>query len=584
VRKPLAVALIALAAATAGLTQATWAAPSGVCGLSDVRPLWFDYAEGSVSFRNDVFGRPGIIAATSGTQNAADLRAGGAQTVYWWMKLNRLAGTPSAPTDPATVDAAADDVFDKAVATTECTTPLIVLNELNSAASTTPWTPTNAQYRANVLEVLQRLASRGALPILLLSARPYTGGDALTWWQRASAVAYLVREAYFPAPPVMRAGVVVGSRTMRRSFRDAVSPLTAIGIPPERLGIVVGFQSGPGKGGREGLQPTATWLRFVKLQTLAAKQAAGELKLGTVVSWGWGTFDQAGADVDKPKAACVYLWARDEGLCDGPDEAGGGFNASRTEGQLALPSGARCALDGKTVRNDEVASLAAVTRDQDVALSALFGRVVESAGHPVPPERVLEIERSIVAVRFGGSRSSYLAALRVKHASVAIARGVIADEIRRQEIAKRLRVATSTSAQVALYHDLYGALPVRQIRADPAPSWLGGRRRGFALVPPGPNVLLSLPNDVSARVITWEGPVVVTALEDALPLAVVSVSSSASAVRAALTAQARVQAYQAWTTRAQGNALNRVRCLGDVLPAAATVDLASYLPFLALDR
>jgi hypothetical protein len=580
----LAVVLIALAAATAGLTQATPAARSGPCGLPDVRPLWIDYAEGSVSFRNDVFGRPGVIAATSGTQNAADLRARGAQTIYWWMKLNRLAGTPAAPTDPATIEAAANDVFDKAVAATGCAAPVIVLNELNSGGSTTPWTATNAQYRANVLDVLRRLAGRGALPVLLLSARPYTGGDALDWWLRASEVAYLVREAYFPAPPVMRAGVVVGSRTMRRSFREAVAPLTAIGIRPERLGLVVGFQSGPGKGGREGLQPTATWLRFVKLQTLAAKQAAAELELGTVVSWGWGTFDQAGADADKPKAACVYLWARDEGLCDGPGAAGAGFNASRAEGQLGLPAGDRCTLDGKSVKKGEVAALAAVTRDPEVALSALFARVVESAGNSVSLERVLDIERSIIGVRFGGSRSNYLAALRRKHASVAIARGVIADEIRRQGISKRLRVAAPTSAQIGLYHALYGTLPVRQVRAEPAPSWLGGRRRGFALVPPGPNILLSLPSDVSVRVVTGEGPIVVTALEDALPLAVVPVAASGSAVRAALLAQARVQAFQAWTTRVQGNALNRVRCLGDVLPAAATVDLASYLPFLALDR
>ena len=104
--RKLAAVLIALAAAITGLTQATSAAPSGPCGLPDVRPLWVDYAEGSVSFRNEVFGRPGVVAATSGTQNAADLRAGGAQTVYWWMKLNRLAGTPSAPTDPAAIESA----------------------------------------------------------------------------------------------------------------------------------------------------------------------------------------------------------------------------------------------------------------------------------------------------------------------------------------------------------------------------------------------------------------------------------------------------------------------------------------------
>ena len=95
--RKLAVVLIAVAACVIGATQSSPAARTAQCGLPDTKPLWLDYAEGSVSFRNDVFARPGVIAATSGVQNATDLRAGGAQTVYWWMKLNRLAGTPSAP-------------------------------------------------------------------------------------------------------------------------------------------------------------------------------------------------------------------------------------------------------------------------------------------------------------------------------------------------------------------------------------------------------------------------------------------------------------------------------------------------------
>ena len=40
---------------------------SGACGLPDAKPLWIDYAEGSVGFRDAVFGKPGIVAATSGT-------------------------------------------------------------------------------------------------------------------------------------------------------------------------------------------------------------------------------------------------------------------------------------------------------------------------------------------------------------------------------------------------------------------------------------------------------------------------------------------------------------------------------------
>lgn len=579
----LAVVALAIAAAIAGSTQSSPAALSAQCGLPDTHPLWLDYAEGSVSFRNDVFGRPGVIAATSGVQNASDLRAGGAQTVYWWMKLNKLAGTPSAPLDPAAIPDAVSDVVGKAIAATGCETPLIVLNELNSAGTTTPWTSTNAQYRADVLDVLRQMSARGVLPVLLISARPYAGGDALAWWQQASQVAMLVREVYFPAPPVMREGAIVGSRTMRQRFRDGVAPLTAIGISPARLGVVVGFQSGPGKGGREGLKPTSTWLRLVKLETLAAKQVSGELGLGTVVSWGWGTFDQAGADADKPKAACVYLWARDQHLCNGPVAAGPGFKASVDEGQIALSADERCVVDGLVVKTADVAALARVTGDTQVGLSALFARTLESAGHPVSSDRVLALEQSIVDVRFGGRRSAYGAALQARHASLTIARAVIADQLRRRAIVRGLHIDAPTSAEVALYYSLYGMLPVRQVKANRAPTWLAGRRRGFALVPPGPSALLTLPSDVSTTLVTGDGSVRVTPLDESQPLGVVPASLVAPAVRAALVAQARVRAYEAWRSRAQGNALSRIRCVRDDLPAAAAVDLASYLPFLALD-
>jgi hypothetical protein len=578
----IAAILVALAAAV-GLSQSAPAAPGGLCGLPDVRPLWIEYAEGSVSFRNDVFGKPGVVAATSGTANAEELRARGAQTVYWWMKVNRLAGTPSAPTDPATIPAGVTEVVDKAIAATGCETPVIVLNELNSAGSTTPWTPTNERYRANVLELLRGIAARGAHPLLLISARPYTGGDALGWWQQAGQLADIVREVYFPAPPIMRTGAVLASRTMRQKFRQGLGPLLAAGIPKERLGLVIGFHSGPGKGGREGLQPTAAWLRFAKLQTLAAKQVAGELGIGSVVTWGWGTFDEAGADADKPKAACVYLWARDSSLCDGPAAAGPGFNRSLDEGQISLAPATRCSLDGRTISKLEVKTLSSLTGDTQVALSALFARLVEGPGHPVATSRVLALEETIVAVRFRGSRTAYLAALTARRASLPVARAIIADQLRRQDIAKRRRVQPPTPGEISLYHALYGSLPVRQVRADDAASWLGGRRRGFTLVPPGPLQLLTLPTDLSASLVTTNGPVEVTALDEVLPLGAVPLGLARPAVRAALTAQARLQAVETWSVGAQSRALSRILCVGDVLPASATVDLAAYLPFLALD-
>ena len=248
----------------------------------------------------------------------AQLRQAGAQTVYWHMKLGALVGTTTAPADPATITASVDKLFANAVASSGCETPYIALNELNGASTTTPWTATNSRYRQNILDVLRALQAKGARPFLLVSSFPYTGGDAAGWWREAAQVADIVPEVYFNAPAVMRQGVILGSRRMRTTLRNAIAAYTAIGIPVSKLGVVLGFQSGPGAGGREGLQPSEQWFRFTKLYTLAAKRIAAEFGIATVWSWGWGTFNTAGADPDKQAAACVFLWTRDASLCDGP--------------------------------------------------------------------------------------------------------------------------------------------------------------------------------------------------------------------------------------------------------------------------
>ena len=97
-------------------------ARAAACGLPDTKPVWIDYAEGAVGFRNAVFAKPGIVAATSGGPVPAALRNGGAQTVYWHMKLGALVGTTTAPADPATITAAAQKLFDTAAASSGCPT------------------------------------------------------------------------------------------------------------------------------------------------------------------------------------------------------------------------------------------------------------------------------------------------------------------------------------------------------------------------------------------------------------------------------------------------------------------------------
>ena len=108
------------------------------------------------------------------------------------MKLGAIVGTTTAPADPATIVPAAQKLFDQAVASTTCSTPLIALNELNGASTTTPWTTTNSQYRNNVLELMRQLSSRGARPFLLVNSAPYTGGEAADWWRQAAQAGDLV--------------------------------------------------------------------------------------------------------------------------------------------------------------------------------------------------------------------------------------------------------------------------------------------------------------------------------------------------------------------------------------------------------
>jgi hypothetical protein len=254
--------------------------------LPESKPLWIDYSEGSVGFRDAVFARPGIVAATSGVAVPQTLRNGGARTVYWHMKLGALVGTTTAPADPATISAAAEKLFDAAATSSGCSTPLIALDELNGASTTTPWTTTNARYRQNVLDLLRALQSRGARPFLLVNPLPYTGGDAVDWWRQVAQVADIVPEVYFNAPAVMQQGVILGSR---------------------RMGQPHACTSGP-----------------------AIRRCA-----------------------------------------TGPGAAGPDFGASRTEGQIALPPGIQCSLDGRLLRQTDLSRMTAVTHDRDVAFRSV---------------------------------------------------------------------------------------------------------------------------------------------------------------------------------------------------------------------
>jgi hypothetical protein len=443
------------------------AGPAGAaqCDLPDAKPLWVDFADGSVPFWSSVFAKPGVVAAASNLIVPPQLRAAGAKTVAFDLNFKKRVGSPSAPADADKIVPAADKLFDAAAQWSACDKPLIALNELFGASVPVPWTPTTTAYRANVLAFVGELAARGARPFLLVSSTPFTGGEASDWWRQLAQSSDIVLEVYFNGPSVWKQGPTLGNRRLRTTIRQRIETLVAIGVPVSRIGVMLQLGSTPGAGGRERLQPAQAWYEVVKWEALSARQVANELGIASIWSWGWGTWNAAGNDPDKQNAACVWLWTRDPSLCNGPAAAGPGWNASTTEGQGDLPKGLVCTLGAATLKAAAVAALAKVTGDRDVAVTLLVKRLAESEAAQVEWKDVLAAERTLVRDRYDGSRAAYRAELARAHANVTIARGAIADQLRRDAISRSLPVRAPSPRQIQAYADAAPALELPAVRA-----------------------------------------------------------------------------------------------------------------------
>jgi hypothetical protein len=554
------------------------------CTLPGSMPYWFDYADGAVPFWQ-LFASPKVIAAVPNLGLPAQIRAKGGQTVYFDLYLKSRAGLPSQPQDPTQMNARADRLFLYVENSTHCSNPVIAENELYGAGLATPWSPTNAQYRANVLTFLRRLHDLGAQPWLLVNSTPYTAGDAGDWWRAVAQVAGIVREVYFPAPAIYKQGPVLGSRTLRTAFRKALLDFTQIGIPPSKLGLFLGFQTTRGQGGREGLEPARAWFETVKLQALAAKQVAREMRFNGIWSWGWAEYKTSPGeqDPDKAAAACVYLWTRDASLCNGPKEAGKGFDTSRTEGQLTLPGTIRCRITKVgTVTWSAIKPITALTGDSQLGFSDAYARVLEQQRATVTTKDVLAAERSVIGANFKGSRSAYLRALAQAKTSLAVARSVIADELRRARISSHFRVATPANDAIGEFQQTYAELQARLVQTRTRATWLGDRRLGYAVQSNAPGELMNAPSRRWTSIWSTSGPVRVRPLGPPLPLGSVPAGQARASIRAALLSQEREARYPAWIGTQQSRSFNQAVCWRDELPAVGIADLTDYLPFLTL--
>ncbi|HEX6761766.1 MAG TPA: hypothetical protein VF094_03085 [Gaiellaceae bacterium] len=575
-------AVALLAASVAVLVSVPSGSPgtTAACGLPAGAPVWVDYAGHDAPI---VPKRGLVLAVSSGTVVPAQMRQAGAATVFFDLHLNDRVGTPSAPADPSTIQEKAQKEFAFAQQVTGCATPLIAENELFGAQTQTPWSTTNAQYRANVLALAKALDGLGATVGITIANPPYTGGDAAEWWRQAAQAAILIRQVYFTAPGpkgLYQLGPLRASRSMRRSLRGLVSHFSQIGIPASRVALELQFQSAPGQGGRNGLQPTAAWLEIVKLEALAAKQVAAETRVEGIWSWGWPAFSAAGADPDKPAAACVYLWARSQSLCDGPALAGAGFDTSLTEGQIILPAGVRCSLGTQTIRKSDVGRTATLTGDLDSAASALLERTVLRAAEPVDPATVLAAERAIVRDRFGGSVAAYRAALAAAHVTLADARAIVADRLAKERVEERFRPRPASARDVADFLTTYAATRVRLVEVQPRAPWLGDVDRGLAVETLAPAQVFGIANGRTATIDTIDGRFHVTALQTAQPLYALPHAQAVGVARQVLGRFARDGVFQSWLRGQEGKALASAVCARDDLPAEGDVDLTARVPFL----
>jgi hypothetical protein len=572
--------LLAVVSFLPGGATAKPAAPIS-CGVAETQPAWIDYVDGTVEFGQERFGHPGIVVATGGPQLAAEFRANGAATVDFDLYLRRRVGTPSDPADPDLIVKRADSLFDYAATVTGCSQPLIALNELWGASVPTPWTPTTERYRANVLRFVQRLAERGGRPALLVSSTPATGGEGAAWWRSLGQASDVVLENYWNANLVSKSGPVNGSRMLRMDYRSSAATLLAVGVPASRLGLMIGFQTTPGTGGREGLKPRESWFEVAKLQALAARQVARDLHLGHIWSWGWTMRTAAGKDADKTLAACTWLWARDPSLCNAPELVGPRFDADLREGQIDLPPGVRCELGTAPLTSRSVATLGRFTHDGELALTALVQRAIEAELTHVTTADVVGAERSVVALRFDGNRSAYASARSQSGMSPAVARAILGDELRRRELESRMTVPRPTARDVERFNLTYATALARNVVVTPAPSWLPDGR-GLALATSAPATVFRVATGRSVRLRTLDGMLTVRALAAPEQLGTLAPALARSAVVRELGLQRWVEAYADWALRKQKGVEGRLVCTHDRLPEIGVVTLSSFVPFLAL--
>jgi hypothetical protein len=256
------------------------------------------------------------------------------------------------------------------------------------------------------------------------------------------------------------------------------------------------------------------------------------------------------------------------------------FDKSRDAGRIVLPRGARCTVAGRPLTWGDMRALTPILGDPDAAFTALYARNVASVFQPLKSKQVTDAERAIVAGHFG-SYGAYNRALARAHASRSIARGVIADELRRALFEGRLHVRGPSATEIDDYYTTYASTQALLVQTKTRVPWLGGRARGYALASNAPPQVFRLRGGGWATIRTMLGPVQVRSLGASVPLGGLPLSLARPAIVSALKATARDDAYEHWLLREQKAYDYATLCYRDEQPTPGILPLTDYLPFLS---
>ena len=422
----------------------------------------------------------------------------------------------------ADIPAAAQTLLASAQASSGCPTPVIALNELAGQDSPTPWSA-----------VHRRLSRERPRPRHGVGARRC---EARSCSCPARPTRRTSREMPQPGGGSSRPCRTSCSRSTRRRRRSLgrcpARVARAARLVPHGAVVVPGDQRargparpdarlpvGPGKAGREGLQPTDSWLEVVKLEALAAREVAGRARGCDRLVMGLGDV-RLGRGRRRQGARRLHL----------PVDARSVPVRPALPGRLRLRRvprrGADRARRRRPVHRRQQRTRSRRRRSTAWRRSCAAGRrrpahcscATSCAGARPPSCRSRRAEAAIVYARFAGSRARYVAALAKRGATPDVGRAALADGLRLQAVEGGLHVPAPTAAAVRAWRKAHGGTRVRLVRSSIPLAWLGNSRTGIAL--PGsdaPPQVLRARSGQTLRVPTAKGIAHIT-VGAALPL------------------------------------------------------------------